>query len=37
MMPQQEVKPIKIVIPSFTQYRITTLLMNCPRQVETNI
>ena len=36
-IPQEEVKAMKIVIPSFTQQRITAALLGCTRRVEINI
>ena len=36
-MPQQDVKAIKIFIPSFIQQMIIMALLNCTRGVEINI
>ena len=36
-IPQQEVKAMVIVIPSFIQQRITTVLLDCTSRVEINI
>ena len=36
-IPQQEVKAMNIVIPSFIQQRITMVLLDCTRGVEINI
>ena len=36
-MPQQEGKSMKIVIPSFIQQGITTVLLDCTRREEINI
>ena len=36
-MSQQEVKAMKIVIPSFIQQWITTVLLDCTRRAEINI
>ena len=33
-MPEQEVKAMRIVIPSFIQQRIATVLLDCTRRVE---
>ena len=36
-IPQQDVKAVKIFIPSFIQQMITMVLLNCTRGVEINI